>query len=91
MVIGLLLAASWPWTIGKVPGAKSSIEAKLQFLQTGGVLVFATLACLVTASIGAVILARAAREEYREELNENLKDLVTETQEAIKRKNEPAG
>lgn len=51
---------------------------------------FATLACLVIASIGAVILARAAREEYREELNENLKELVTETQEAIKRKNEQA-
>ena len=35
-------------------------------------------------------IARAAREEYREELNENLKDLVTETQEAIKRKHEQA-
>ena len=90
MVIGLLLAASWPWTLRKIPDAKATIETKLDFLQTGGVLVFTTLACLVTASIGAVILARAAREEYREELNENLKDLVTETQEAIKRKNEQA-
>ena len=90
MVVGLLLAASWPWTLGRVPGAKDSIESKLNFLQTGGVLVFLTLACLVTASVGAVILARAAREEYREELNENLKDLVTETQEAINRKREQA-
>lgn len=85
------MAASWPWTIGKVPSAKSPIEAKLQFLQTGGVLVFATLACLVIASVGAVILARAAREEYREELNENLKELVTETQEAINRKRDQSG
>ncbi len=85
-----MLAASWPWTLGRIPDGKATIESKLDFLQTGGVLVFATLACLITASIGAVILARAAREEYREELNENLKDLVTETQEAIKRKNEQA-
>lgn len=87
-MVGLGLAASWPWTLGRVPGAKDSIESKLEFLQTGGILVFATLASLVTASVGAIILARAAREEYREELSENLKDLVTETQEAIKRKDE---
>lgn len=76
--------------MGKITPEKATIESKLDFLQTGGIVVFLTLVCLVTASIGAVILARAAREEYREELNENLKDLVTETQEAIKRKNEQA-
>lgn len=62
--------------VGKPPAPNAKTEAKLAYLESGALLVGAAILCLILAAIGAVILTRAARKEYSEELAKHLQGLV---------------
>jgi hypothetical protein len=84
-VSAVLLSTSWPFLLGKVKPENASMEEKLGYLKGGAILVSLILLCLFVAIAGAILLARIAREDYRNEVEENLGDLVRGAQEDIRK------
>lgn len=75
---------SWPFFLGNLDPAKATIDQKLAYLRGGGILVAFILFFLISATLGAMFLARIAREDYRNEVDENLGELIKGAQEDLK-------
>jgi hypothetical protein len=77
---------TWPWLMRNKPPDSADSIAKLQYIERGGTIVFSAVFCLVLAALGAVFVARVAREEYAEMKESNLRDLIQGTQGDIRNK-----
>jgi hypothetical protein len=91
--IGLLLA--WPWLVGPYPAphgvpahgskeAKALAEYSLRFLGY----IAALLLVFLSTAIMATIVVRRAREEYRQEAMDNMRQLIEATREDYQKKDE---
>lgn len=80
MAIGVILIATWPWWMGKKPSDSASTDAKLAYLERGAVFVVVVVVFLAFAMIGSIFIVRFARAEYREQVEENLRELIVGAQ-----------
>lgn len=84
---GVLIIASWPFVIGTPPKNRPRAEIKAYFVRS----LAATSVLIVVVSgagIGAFLLMRRVREEYREQSMANMKALLEQTREDQLRKAE---
>jgi cytochrome bd-type quinol oxidase subunit 1 len=86
LLIAIGLSLSWPWTIGTKLSPNAKVEAKLEFLTRGAYLVVTVVFFFIVAAIGSILILREARNEYSEQKDENLRDLIEGTQRAIQEK-----
>ena len=76
MVVSFLLTITWPFELRNRPTRHSPLAEKRAYVtrftwHTGGIVI-----ALVGAGIGAALVSRQAKQEYREESLRNLKRLV---------------
>ena len=92
IVIGVLLALSFPWVVGPTPpllhrksamattiltpAQRSQLLVEKKYSLRLGLYLTSLLVCFVAASICAVILARKVRLAYQEEARQNLEFLI---------------
>jgi len=86
IIIGVGTALGWPWVIGHKPLPNASVQAQLDFLTKGIIIVFISVIAFVLAGVGAILIVRQARQEYQDARTEMLKDLIEGTQEDIRNK-----
>lgn len=82
IVVAFLLTLTWPFELRHRPTRHSPLAVRQAFatrltLHTVGIVVF-----LVGAGVGAALVSRAAKREYREASLRNLKALVEGEEEA---------
>lgn len=78
LILGLLLLVGWPWIVGSQP-PKSDLQATREYAARFGIYVIAILLIWFTTALLAVIVARRARQAFREEAMENLQHLLEES------------
>ena len=86
VIFGLALMVMWPAFIGKQPVEREELA---RWLLRASFYVMTILVSLVGAAIGAVVLSRRAREEYRAQADANMRDLIEGTLSDHKTKKEP--
>jgi hypothetical protein len=95
IVVGVLLAFSFPWIVGPTPKLihrtpamargeltpeqLSGLRAEKEYSVRFGIYVMSLLTCFIAASICALILARKVRLAYQEEARQNLEFLIEST------------
>src|SRR5258708_4047457 len=95
IVVGVILAFSFPWVVGptpklihrtpamargeSTPGQRSQLLEEKKFSLRFGIYLTSLLTCFLAASICAVILARKVRLAYQEEARQNLEFLIEST------------
>ncbi len=86
----VLLMVTWSMTVGAIP-PKGSTTAEYRRYQnrSGWVLGGITLSFFASA-IGSALIVRAAKNEFRRQSSENLKNLIEGATEDIRRKHEAA-
>lgn len=86
-VLGLLGLLSWPWVVARptpgpdAPLAERNVYAVRVTLYTVGLIVL-----MGGTAIGALILVRRARQEYRRQSRENFENLIEGLREDARRK-----
>jgi hypothetical protein len=85
-----LLLVTWPMTVGSIP-PKGSTAAEYRRYQnrSGWILGGITLTFFVSA-IGSALIVKQAKDEFRRQSSENLKNLIEGATEDIRRKHEAA-
>ena len=78
LILGLILLGGWPWIVGPVPKGQGK-HALAEYATRFGIYVIVALLVWFVTALLAVMVARRARQEYREEAIENLQDLLEET------------
>jgi hypothetical protein len=86
VIFALGLMVSWSFIIGEKPTEK---EALAQWAVRLGFYVMTILISFVGAAIGAVVLSRRAREEYRAQAEANMRELIEGTLSDHKTKQDP--
>lgn len=76
ILIAVLLMVGWPAWVGSMPGKESKKSVKLAFVQRGLAVASGLTFVVIGAGVGAFVLMRRAREEYRQASIENMKDLI---------------
>lgn len=76
MALSLLLALTWPLELRDRPTRRAPVEVRRAFaarlaLHTGAIVVL-----LVASGVGAALVSRQAKEEYRRAALKNLRTLV---------------
>lgn len=74
--VALLLTLTWPFELRGRPTAQSPLAQRRAFasrltLHTGGIVL-----CLVGAGVGAMLISRQAKRQYREASIRNLRTLI---------------
>jgi len=78
LILGLLLLAGWPWLVGPQP-PKGDLQATREYAARFGIYVITILLVWFVTALLAVIVARRARQTYREEAMQNLQELLEES------------
>ena len=80
LIAGLLLLAGWPWLVGPMPKASEAGKRAVQeyAVRFGIYIIVVLLVWFITAML-AVLVARQARQAFREEAMENFQHLMEET------------
>jgi len=80
LIAGLLLLAGWPWLVGPMPKASEVGKRAVQeyAVRFGIYIIVVLLVWFITAML-AVLVARQARQAFREEAMENFQHLMEET------------
>lgn len=78
LILGLLLLAGWPWIVGQQP-PKGDLQATREYAARFGIYIIMILLVWFTTALLAVIVARRARKELREEAMQNLQELLEES------------
>ena len=76
MLIGLCLAFGWAWLLRLKPVSTASKLEKLDYATKAFGVTFGVILCLIGAGIGAIIIVRQARADYKADLDRNFKSLV---------------
>ncbi len=79
LILGLILLLAWPFVVG---GRPAETAPRREMAEYGlRVLIYFGLTCatFLGAAIGALVVARRAREEFLEKQSENLNDLLEGT------------
>lgn len=85
IVIGIAVAFGWPLFFHRPPKSAPR-KAQIDFLAKGAIVVGISAATFLCAGIGAILIVRQARIEYQEAQAQLLKQLVEETQQDIRKK-----
>jgi len=80
LIGGLLLLMVWPWLLGPYPKAGSQRELRSYSVRFVSFVALDLLA-FAGAAIGATLLAKRAREEYRERSRQNFESLIEGTRQ----------
>ncbi len=75
--IGLLFG--YVWIVGPQPGSDAPRAEKVDFLRRWAVFIGLEAAALIVSIVGAYLIARRARQEYREQSQRNLEILLEST------------
>lgn len=75
----LILFVTLGFCLTTMPGRKASHEEQVQFLIRSGVLVIALLVTLLATVLIVWMWMRTLRDEYRQEAQENMKQLIEGT------------
>ena len=80
LIAGLLLLAGWPWLVGPMPKASEAGKRAVQeyAVRFGIYIIVVLLVWFITAML-AVLVARQARQAFRQEAMENFQHLLEET------------
>lgn len=76
IVCAAVLMVAYPWLLGPKPSASLGSVALRGYILKFAVFMLALLVCLIGAAIGAIVLLRRSREEYRIEKTRLLKELL---------------
>lgn len=80
LIFGVILLAAWPWVIGPMPNASEAGRRALQeYAVRFGLYIIVVLLVWSATAVLAIMVARRAREKYREEAMENLQSLLEES------------
>lgn len=80
LIFGLMLLAAWPWLIGPMPKASEvGRRAVQEYAVRFGIYIIVVLLVWASTAVMAIMVARRAREAYREEAMDNLQNLLEET------------
>ncbi len=80
LIFGILLLAAWPWLIGPAPRASvEGRQAVQEYAVRFGTYVIVALVVWAATAILAILVARQARLEYRDEAMGNLQNLIEES------------
>jgi type VI protein secretion system component VasK len=80
LIFGVILLAAWPWVIGPMPKASEAGRRALQeYAVRFGLYIIVVLLVWSATAVLAIMVARRAREKYREEAMENLQSLLEES------------
>jgi hypothetical protein len=79
LVFGLFLLVSWPWSVGRAPSREAPVEERLAYAKRLAFFVSGTVVVFGATGILALLVARQARKELREEAMANLKELLEGT------------
>jgi hypothetical protein len=80
LATGLILLMMWPWLLGPYPPKQSTRELRSYSVRFVAFVALDLLA-FAGAGIGAALLTRRAREEYRELSRENFEALIESTRQ----------
>lgn len=76
LLIGFAMLLLWPWAIANRPDAEAPRADKERYLVRSTSYTIGLIAVFMLSAVGAVIVLRRARAEYREGTSENLKKLI---------------
>ena len=80
LIAGLLLLAGWPWLVGPMPKASETGKRAMQeYAVRFGIYIIVVLLVWSVTAILAIVVARKARQNLRDEALENFQHLVEET------------
>jgi heme/copper-type cytochrome/quinol oxidase subunit 2 len=80
LIAGLLLLAGWPWLVGPMPkSSEVGKRAVQEYAVRFGVYIIVVLIVWFVTAMLAVLVARQARQAFREEAMENFQHLMEET------------
>ena len=86
IVTGIAVAFGWPLVVHRPPKS-APVQAQIDFLTKGAIVVGISVVTFAFAGIGAILIVRQARIEYQEARTEMLRQLIEGTQEDIRNKN----
>jgi hypothetical protein len=81
MLTGMALAFGWAWLMKLKPVSTATKAARLDYAVKAFGVTIGVILCLIGAGIGAIIIVRQARADYKKELDDNFRKLVTEMKE----------
>lgn len=80
IIAGLSLVILWPFFLSDPPVNTSENKQRLAaYALRFSLYLMATILCLCASVVGAILVARKAREEFAEEAARNLKQLIEGT------------
>ncbi|MCB8933612.1 MAG: hypothetical protein H6534_09235 [Chthonomonadaceae bacterium] len=79
LVFGIVLLVGWPWIVGAKPAATAPEQERLRYLLRYGIYFVTLLLTFFSTAVGAVLVARQARRQLKEEAMENFHSLLEGT------------
>ena len=86
----VVLMASWPWTVGKIPPKGSPKSEYRSFQRRTKLVIGGITVAFFGSAIGSALIMRKAKNEFREQSSENLRLLIEGATEDIRRKHDAA-
>jgi hypothetical protein len=80
LILGIAMLVAWPWIVGAQPDVKESGRRALEeYVVRFGIYIIAVLFVWFVTAVLAIMVARQARNAYREEAMLNFQQLMEET------------
>ena len=79
LIAGFTLLVAWPWAVGPKPLLGAPHSAYRQYGKRSTIYMSGLLITFAGSGLGAYLLLRRVREEYRDSMQENLESLIEGT------------
>ena len=79
IIFSIALLFGYVWIVGPRPAADAARPEKVEFLRRWAIFIGLESASLIASIVGAYLIARRARKEYREESRRNMEALLEAT------------
>jgi hypothetical protein len=79
MIFSVAMLFAYIWVVGVRPPSTAPRSEQIAFLRRGAIYVGVEAAALIGSIVGAYLIARRARTEYREESQRNMEALLEAT------------
>ena len=79
MLFSVFMLFAYFWIVGPKPPSSAPRQEQIAFLRRGATYIGIEAAALIGSIVGAYLIARRARQEYREQSQRNLEALIEST------------
>ena len=79
MLFSIAMLFAYFWVVGPKPPADAPRAEQIAFLRRGAVYIGIEALALIGSLVGAYLIARRARQEYRDQSQRNLEALIEST------------